>query len=370
MEAAKSNGRIIQLDGVRGIAVLMVVAYHFVALQYDKMDKTTLNIVERTLIKLTSIGWCGVDLFFVLSGFLIGTILLKNIRSKSFFKTFYIRRFCRIIPIYYVLLIAFMILKMTPLYDPNTSLFEKDIPIWYYFLFLQNFAMGFYHTFGPVGIGATWSLAVEEQFYLIIPLLIHYFKPKYYIYIILAGLLLAPVCRMLTDNYYVGYTWLTCRINSPMIGFLIAVLMEKDSFKTWVRKNFTALKIATVIFLALSALIHVYLTAGAFNHSLIGIAFGLVVIVALFTETGWLYRLLSSKILLFFGGISYFLYLFHQLINDVLHLAILHQTWPKLDSQAAIWLTVFGFGFTVLLGKLSYKYFEGPLIKYGHQFKY
>jgi peptidoglycan/LPS O-acetylase OafA/YrhL len=370
MELAKESKRIIQLDGLRGIAVLLVVAYHYIDLQYDKMDMQTVSRFEKILIHLTSVGWFGVDLFFVLSGFLIGSILLKNTGSPNFFKTFYLRRFFRIIPIYYVLLIIFGLLKISSLYQPDASVFEKDIPLIYYFVFLQNFAMGFYHTFGPIGLGATWSLAVEEQFYLIIPVLIYYIKSKYYKYIIIAGLIMAPLCRMLFSNYYVGYTWLPSRINAPMIGFLLALLMQNEKFKLFCKSHLGGIKIFTLIFLIFSGIVHVYFNAGAFNHSLIGVDFGLVVLIALFTESGPLFKILSSRILLFLGSISYFLYLFHQLVNDMLHLIILHQKTPMLDSAYAAWITVFALGSCLLVGWLSNLYFEGPLIRYGHKFKY
>src|SRR6478736_2795435 len=112
-----SKERYKPLDGLRGIAILVVLGFHYINNQYASMDPMALNRVEKILMKTTYFGWCGVDLFFVLSGFLIGSILLKNRGAENFFKAFYVRRFLRIIPIYYLLLVIFIIVKQTPIYQ-------------------------------------------------------------------------------------------------------------------------------------------------------------------------------------------------------------------------------------------------------------
>ena len=105
------NSRIKQLDGLRGLAVLFVVAFHYINNQISNglVDQQSATTFQKILLKATYFGWVGVDLFFVLSGFLIGSILLRNKKSINLFKTFYIRRFVRIIPIYYLLLLVFLL---------------------------------------------------------------------------------------------------------------------------------------------------------------------------------------------------------------------------------------------------------------------
>ena len=107
--------RIKELDGLRGVAILLVVSFHYINNQLIN----TPGIVAKSLFTLTSFGWVGVDLFFILSGFLIGSILIKEKGKPNYFSTFYIRRIVRIIPNYYLLLGVFAILLSVPAPAPK-----------------------------------------------------------------------------------------------------------------------------------------------------------------------------------------------------------------------------------------------------------
>ena len=109
------------------------------------------------------------DLFFVLSGFLIGGILLDASRSKSYFSTFYIRRAYRIIPLYAVIILSTLVL-IAVYGQLGWSTYAKETT--FYVFFLQNFRIAATQSFGPLGLGATWSLAIEEQFYLTLPMVV------------------------------------------------------------------------------------------------------------------------------------------------------------------------------------------------------
>src|SRR5665213_654935 len=100
------GGRVPELDGLRGMAILMVVIFHYLEEQGLVTGKGATAILQR----IVQMGWSGVDLFFVLSGFLIGGILMDARESPSYFRTFYARRFFRIIPIYYLWIFAYAIL--------------------------------------------------------------------------------------------------------------------------------------------------------------------------------------------------------------------------------------------------------------------
>jgi peptidoglycan/LPS O-acetylase OafA/YrhL len=113
--------------------------------------------------KVFIFGRTGVDLFFVLSGYLITTILLNNRNSPSYFRSFYGRRVFRILPIYYVMFAVYVVgsyLSWSP------SLFAGKVPEWTYAFGLQNFWMAARQDYGATWLAATWSLAIEEQFYL------------------------------------------------------------------------------------------------------------------------------------------------------------------------------------------------------------
>jgi peptidoglycan/LPS O-acetylase OafA/YrhL len=130
--------RIAELDGLRGIAILSVVLMHYFY-NPDPNLKGPIHQIQR----IFALGWSGVDLFFVLSGFLIGGILMDQRRSPSYFKTFYLRRAFRILPVYYLwicLFIAFVLVG-GPLLRAHThsgQLPALNFDIYQHFLFLQN----------------------------------------------------------------------------------------------------------------------------------------------------------------------------------------------------------------------------------------
>jgi peptidoglycan/LPS O-acetylase OafA/YrhL len=128
-------------------------------------------------------GWSGVDLFFVLSGFLIGGILMDARGSVSYYHTFYVRRFCRIIPIYYAWITAYILLvglagaKVQVLSNSGVAP-PLNLSIYSYYLFLQNLHIASLAGLAGAWFGHLWSLAVEEQFYLLAPLVIRFVAPR------------------------------------------------------------------------------------------------------------------------------------------------------------------------------------------------
>src|SRR5689334_17828355 len=140
--------RIPQLDGVRGIAVLLVIVLHYIRYPLDHVPAV------RFFLEYT---WSGVDLFFVLSGFLICGILLDHRESSNYFSVFYIRRSLRILPLYSLCVLSYVLLKDR---IPVEEMFQDGIPTWSYVLFVQNYFMGSEGHFGGVWLGGTWSLAI------------------------------------------------------------------------------------------------------------------------------------------------------------------------------------------------------------------
>ena len=162
--------RIPVLDGIRGMAICLVLAWHSVSeLQLPNHPRVT------NIIGFGRLSWSGVDLFVVLSGFLIGGILLDAAGAQRYFGPFYIRRAHRILPLYAVaLLLVFSTIYLCGHLKVVGTWTENRIPVWYYPTFLQNFWMARHGTFGSSALGITWSLAVEEQFYLTLLLIIRY----------------------------------------------------------------------------------------------------------------------------------------------------------------------------------------------------
>ncbi len=141
--------------------------------------------------------------FFVLSGFLIGGILLDHRESGNYFRVFYLRRVCRIFPLYYahialfVILIAFGAGQLPGL---NTLFDTAGLPLWSYATFTQNIVMAATFIMGSDWLGVTWTLAIEEQFYLVLPFIIRFTPPRALPWILGGILLMAPALRALTPG--------------------------------------------------------------------------------------------------------------------------------------------------------------------------
>jgi peptidoglycan/LPS O-acetylase OafA/YrhL len=242
--------RIPQLDGLRGLAISMVILWHYVILPLRDQGSTSLHY----LIVLGRLTWSGVDLFFVLSGFLIGGILLDQSASPDRFRTFYVRRAYRILPIYLVVCIAVEL----SLFASQSS--GRSMPWYSYLTFTQNLWMATHNTFVPL-LSYTWSLAVEEQFYLTLPWMIFYLSRKALINALLFTVLTLPVLRFLL--FIVGFGDVAMHVLSPAradtlaLGVLAAMIVRyqpalelvvraKNYFRSAALIPFIVLAIATL----------------------------------------------------------------------------------------------------------------------------
>ena len=162
-----SNPHIPALDGIRGLAILLVLLCHFPL--YGDMQPTI--FIDKLFYAMTRAGWCGVDLFFVLSGFLITGILYDAKGSRFFFRNFYMRRCLRIFPLYYgVLAVFFVIVPFVLPLGRNYELFLKD-QAWYW-SYLTNIKIAIEGWPKFYALAHFWSLAVEEQFYFVWPFVV------------------------------------------------------------------------------------------------------------------------------------------------------------------------------------------------------
>lgn len=335
------------LDGVRGIAVLMVMIFHF----FPVINEGT---IFPFLKKISNLGQTGVTLFFVLSGFLITRILINTKNKKKYFSNFYMRRFLRIFPLYYFFLLL--------TYFVFPFIFNQEVPTWgqqaYFYAYLQNFAM----TFGwnSVGPGHFWSLAVEEHFYMFWPLVVYFFNIKQLKRLIFGIIGFAFVLRiiLILNNYNVFYFTFT-RFDALAIGALLAIYELKGKLQQNNSKKFLFIFILSIV----PAVFLWVFFAGKGNNIIQAVKF-LFIAFTYFGIIGYLISINSDKrinkalrikFLIYSGKISYGLYVFHP-ISSVLFVDLL--------PTKNMFLELFGsFIMSYILSSLSYYLIELNFLK-------
>lgn len=194
------------LDGVRGYAVMMVLLFH-------------------TKLMFFWYGWVGVQIFFVLSGFLLTNILIENRGSSNFFQVFYFRRALRIFPIYYTLLIV------TLLFCLKFNIPKSDLV--YYFAYLQNYILEFldWSIKAPPFLDHTWSLAVEEQFYLFLPAIIYFLNSRnltvFMIFLVILSILVKLVLVKITPGSPIIWANTFSCLDFLLMGSLLSIYRDK-----------------------------------------------------------------------------------------------------------------------------------------------
>lgn len=228
--SVRSGKHVPALDGLRGLAILLVLSWHSV-FSYKLQHQPRL----QWLLNLGGMSWSGVDLFFVLSGFLIGGILLDARESPRYYRTFYARRAYRILPLYFLVLIpCWLLLQATHVgWVPSIwdTVFSGPVPSWTYFTFTQNVGIAIAGVMSGEALSVTWSLAVEEQFYLALPLIMRQVGRKYLIYVITGFILAAPLLRVGLIHFYSNgvfrnYFLTPCRADALGLGVLCALLVR------------------------------------------------------------------------------------------------------------------------------------------------
>lgn len=359
------SSRVAELDGVRGCAIILILLWHYVWAQLAFLEPRTGAAYIRVL---TSLTWSGVDLFFVLSGFLIAGILMDNRDSSNYFRVFYARRICRIFPLYFLLLGLFAILVVCGASDnPRFAwLFHNPFSMWTYATFTQNIPMGLYRSTGANWLGITWSLAVEEQFYLFIPILIRIFSRRAFVVITVALIFLAPILRGVRNDSFLPL-W---RGDSLLTGAILAVFVRSPSFMNWAKFNTTYLYSAFFGLLGGAALLT--FKPGVFgiaNHTWLALLFATVILIALAGPQTILARALRNRVLVWFGTISYGLYMYHQAISG-----LVHGTWgsgePSLGTSNGAVLTAVAFVLSLVVAAISYHFFEKPILRFGQIVNY
>ena len=357
------------LDGLRGIAILMVIAFHY-----------------YYFVPVFSAGWTGVDLFFVLSGYLITGRLLASLDKPGYFANFYRNRILRIFPLYFAILITFYIgihFFTKPSTQPLLAYYHTHWPS--YYLFFVNWT--FIHDGMPLAPYLThfWSLSIEEQFYLFWPFLIFCIKnSKHRIVVFISLFLLVIVARCITFHYYgqpdnpVFYFNNTFfRADSLILGALLAQLHLKKTALP--RRLFPILFIGSGVTL-LTYIIFVYPPDPwrpffeTIGYSIIAIFSACLIHLSITRPEKFPAKIFSNRLLGFIGKISYGLYVIHFLIMQIFFSRFYRWYdghFPASETPSvqtlklvpALLSATTCLVITFVLSYLSYKYFETPFLK-------
>jgi peptidoglycan/LPS O-acetylase OafA/YrhL len=367
-----SSARIPELDGLRGIAILLVLFYHAVFEMRPSSKLLSLAVVSGRLT------WSGVDLFFVLSGFLIGGILLDVRTSPRYFSTFYFRRAYRILPLYFAMVGVFS-LRYFHGAGPLGNFSHSDIPWLSYLTFTQNFWMAALGTFGAGAMAATWSLAVEEQFYLTAPLIVRKISRERLVWVLLAVIGIAPLLR--TALYFAfknggiaGYALMPCRADALSLGILVALAGRTPRWWNFILAKRAALKwVAWMLFAVLAILTPSGTPLGGpmvtIGYSVLAFFYAAMLLITVTGASGSIQRVLRSRMLMRLGGVSYFTYLFHLPLMEAMRRVIgLRFVYASEATQfIGAWA---GIVVTLVLAAISWKYFEKPRLRIGQTHRY
>jgi peptidoglycan/LPS O-acetylase OafA/YrhL len=370
--------RIPELDGLRGLAILLVIICHYIA----DAEHAPLGYWPDHFLSSLSVGWSGVDLFFVLSGFLIGGILLDAQNSPRYFRTFYMRRVHRILPIYYVWIILYSVIVAVGLYwvPGKLPVTGRDLTVTpVYFLFLQNMIYG-PSPFEWKWLVVTWSLAVEEQFYLFAPPLIRFLSVRRLAYFLAAVICAAPILRFLAfrylrDLYYLPQYAMPCRADALAFGVLAAAAWRWQAFRIYLENNPGLLQRGVAYMLIVLAALMWWLARPArlvtytIGYSSLAVFYTCALLLVISQPEGPVARAIRAKWLRHLGGISYCVYLIHLTFNQWAHRILLH-SGPRIYDLRGASVTLLAGVLTWLVAALSWKYFEKPLIRRGHCYAY
>ena len=320
---APSKVHLPALDTLRGVAIV-VVLFHNLSIFVGHgtlFDKLWNAFVEA--------GWVGVQLFFVLSGFLITGILVDEREAPRAIRVFYVRRVLRIFPLYYALLLVYFVV-LPPLFPVLQRPFAETI---WYWLYLSNWSWLVYGILP--GVGHLWSLAVEEQFYIVWPWVAVRTRPKTLAWICVAVIFASLATRAVLHRLQFSDLWLysatICRADALAMGALVALAVRSEVWRPRLARALRPVLVVSMVALgALMALTHGMNRNNpliqTWGYSLIGIGSAVLVALAARPDPP---RGLESRTLRFFGKYSYGIYLAHPPLKHIVH----HFFRPQLEAM-------------------------------------
>jgi peptidoglycan/LPS O-acetylase OafA/YrhL len=361
------------LDGLRGLAVVMVMLFH-TGLTYHRR-----TVVDSMMGHLLDLGVHGVDVFFVLSGFLITGILVDAKGSRGYFRNFYVRRSLRIFPLYYfVLVVLFIVIPLV--WHPSSSAYHRlEANQAWYWSYLVNVLIATHgDAAAPINTAHFWSLAVEEQFYLVWPLVASILSRAKLkaacVWLLLVSLSIRCLVMAsgLRFSVEIVHHVTPARIDGLVVGALVAIICREqggiDRLRTWIRPLVLGSLTAVIAVIVLDHVL--FPNTHALNFTLgftvKAVFFASILIAALVAQpNASVRRFFESRVMRTFGRYSYGLYVYHYILILVLVTFVFPRVTPIVGDSGIMPTAALAFATFVssgLVAWLSFTFLEKPIL--------